>query len=307
MLSRRHEPHLDHQALEEAADWLIRMSEGELSDSERGEWEYWKASTPERGHAWARAQLAGTDTRSLQDYSFAVAAARANGFKSVSMDLIYGLPRQNLEGFARTLDTVIAVQRSTTGDRLIELDSPNVADRTPSNAIPQTRFQVNNFTFVMRDGAPQVVQARGGAAIGLTNGVINAGTNHCFQIDEPTTLAAIIGVDSVVGDCPATDPIRGGGGNTNADVAARINQGTNNNFAFAITLTNNVVNGAGETGRTAFNANTRSTFFPTRTFVGAIQNGAALTTIFGNWTCNSSIQNFNSSTGNCTGLPVYPA
>lgn len=45
MLSRRHEPHLDHQALEEAADWLIRMSEGELSDSERGEWEYWKAST----------------------------------------------------------------------------------------------------------------------------------------------------------------------------------------------------------------------------------------------------------------------
>ena len=154
---------------------------------------------------------------------------------------------------------------------------------------------------------PQVVQARGGAAIGLTNGVINAGTNHCFQIDEPTTLAAIIGVDSVVGDCPATDPIRGGGGNSNADVAARINAGTNNNLAFAITLTNGVVNGAGETGRTAFNANTRATFFPTRTFVGAIQNGAALTTIFGNWTCNSAIQNFGSSNGACTSLPVYPA
>jgi len=60
MLSRRHEPHLDHQALEEAADWLIRMSEGELSDSERGEWEYWKASTPERSRAWARAQLLQT-------------------------------------------------------------------------------------------------------------------------------------------------------------------------------------------------------------------------------------------------------
>ncbi|WP_379920652.1 hypothetical protein [Erythrobacter sp. R86502] len=204
------------------------------------------------------------------------------------------------------LDTVIAVQRSTTGDRAIELDSPNVADRTPSNAIPQTRFQVNNFTFVMRDGAPQVVQARGGAALGLTNGVINAGTNHCFQIDEPTTLAAIIGVDSVVGDCPAVDPIRGGGGNSNADVAARINAGTNNNLAFTITLTNNVVNGAGETGRTAFNANTRSTFFPTRTYIGAIESSAALTTIFGNWTCNSSIQNFGSTTGACTSLPVYP-
>ncbi len=205
------------------------------------------------------------------------------------------------------LDTVIAVQRSSTGDRLIELDSPNVADRTPSNAIPQTRFQVNNFTFVTRAGAPQVVQARGGAALGLTNGVIDAGTNHCFQIDEPATLAAIIGVDSVVGDCPATDPIRGGAGVTNADAAARINGGTNNNFAFTITLTNGVVNGAGETARTAFNANTRSTFFPTRTFVGAIQNAAALTSIFGNWTCNSSIQNFSSATGACTSLPVYPA
>jgi hypothetical protein len=203
------------------------------------------------------------------------------------------------------VDTMIAVQRSTTGDRLIELDSPNVADRTPSNNIPVTRFQLNNFTFVARDAAPQVVQARGGAALGLTNGVINAGTNHCFQIDEAPTLAAIIGVDSVVGDCPAVDPIRGGGGNTNADVATRINGGTNNNFAFAITLTNGVVNGTGETGRTAFNANTRSTFFPTRTFIGAIQNAAALTSIFGNWTCNSSIQNFSSTNGACTSLPVF--
>jgi len=202
---------------------------------------------------------------------------------------------------------VIAVQRSTTGDRLIELDSPNVSDRTPSNAIPQTRFQVNNFTFVQRAGSPQAVQARGGAALGLTNGVINAGTNQCFQIDEPTTLAAIIGVDSVVGDCPAVDPIRGGGGNSNADVAAAINAGSNNNFAFTIPLTNGVVNGSGEAGRTAFNATTRSSFFPTRTFIGAIENAGALTTTFGNWTCNSSIQNFGSATGACTSLPVYPA
>jgi hypothetical protein len=81
--------------------------------------------------------------------------------------------------------------------------------------------------------------------------------------------------------------------------------GTNNNFAFMITLTNNVVNGTGEAGRMAFNANSRSMFFPTRTFIGAIENAAALTSIFGNWTCNSSIQNFNSATGNCTSLPVF--
>jgi oxygen-independent coproporphyrinogen-3 oxidase len=41
-------------------------------------------------------------------------AARANGFKSISIDLIYGLPKQTLEGFGTTLDRVIA----TNPDRL---------------------------------------------------------------------------------------------------------------------------------------------------------------------------------------------
>jgi oxygen-independent coproporphyrinogen III oxidase len=36
-----------------------------------------------------------------------IRAARANGFKSVSIDLIYGLPKQTLEGFGATLDKVI--------------------------------------------------------------------------------------------------------------------------------------------------------------------------------------------------------
>ncbi len=35
-------------------------------------------------------------------------ASRANGFKSVSIDLIYGLPKQTLEGFGATLDKVIS-------------------------------------------------------------------------------------------------------------------------------------------------------------------------------------------------------
>ncbi|PRA22365.1 FecR domain-containing protein [Pseudomonas poae] len=45
------------QALEEAAEWLMRLSEGDLSDSERAAWEHWKTSSPERDRAWARAQL----------------------------------------------------------------------------------------------------------------------------------------------------------------------------------------------------------------------------------------------------------
>ena len=35
-----------------------------------------------------------------------IEAARANGFKSVNVDLIYGLPKQTLDGFAETLDIV---------------------------------------------------------------------------------------------------------------------------------------------------------------------------------------------------------
>src|SRR5262252_3391594 len=38
-----------------------------------------------------------------------VVAARRNGFKSVNMDLIYGLPKQTPESFARTLDAVVAL------------------------------------------------------------------------------------------------------------------------------------------------------------------------------------------------------
>jgi oxygen-independent coproporphyrinogen-3 oxidase len=36
-------------------------------------------------------------------------AARASGYKSVNVDLIYGLPKQTLDGFDRTLDKVIAL------------------------------------------------------------------------------------------------------------------------------------------------------------------------------------------------------
>lgn len=57
MLTRNSEPPPDHTALEEAADWLMRLSEGELNDQESAEWERWKTSSPERSHAWARAQV----------------------------------------------------------------------------------------------------------------------------------------------------------------------------------------------------------------------------------------------------------
>ena len=48
--------------------------------------------------------------QSVEQTVAVIEACRASGFKSVNVDLIYGLPKQNLEGFARTLDTVVDVR-----------------------------------------------------------------------------------------------------------------------------------------------------------------------------------------------------
>ena len=46
----------------------------------------------------------------LEQTREAVEAARDAGLRSINLDLIYGLPRQNPEGFARTLENVIALR-----------------------------------------------------------------------------------------------------------------------------------------------------------------------------------------------------
>jgi oxygen-independent coproporphyrinogen III oxidase len=48
--------------------------------------------------------------QSVDETLAVIEACRTHGFRSVNVDLIYGLPRQNLAGFARTLDTVIAAR-----------------------------------------------------------------------------------------------------------------------------------------------------------------------------------------------------
>lgn len=52
-------------------------------------------------------QLAVNRIQSAGETALVINAARAQGFKSVSMDLIYGLPKQTVERFDRTLDTVL--------------------------------------------------------------------------------------------------------------------------------------------------------------------------------------------------------
>jgi oxygen-independent coproporphyrinogen-3 oxidase len=53
-------------------------------------------------------QAAVNRVQSVEETLAIIDACRDNGMRSVNVDLIYGLPRQTLEGFGRTLDTVIA-------------------------------------------------------------------------------------------------------------------------------------------------------------------------------------------------------
>ena len=56
----------------------------------------------------ARVQQAVNRIQSVEQTLGVIDACRASGFRSINIDLIYGLPHQSLEGFGRTLDTIIA-------------------------------------------------------------------------------------------------------------------------------------------------------------------------------------------------------
>jgi oxygen-independent coproporphyrinogen-3 oxidase len=53
-------------------------------------------------------QRAVNRIQSVAETQEVIRAARENGFRSVNVDLIYGLPKQTLEGFGRTIESVLA-------------------------------------------------------------------------------------------------------------------------------------------------------------------------------------------------------
>lgn len=57
-----------------------------------------------------KVQQAVNREQSLEDTSALVEAARTEGFRSISFDLIYGLPHQSVESFSETLDQVIELR-----------------------------------------------------------------------------------------------------------------------------------------------------------------------------------------------------
>ncbi|MFB4394394.1 MULTISPECIES: oxygen-independent coproporphyrinogen III oxidase [unclassified Pseudomonas] len=82
-------------------------------------------------------QRAVNRLQSLEQTRALVEAARTLQFRSVNLDLIYGLPRQTPEGFARTVEEVIRLQP----DRLSVFNYAHL----PERFMPQRRIDANEL------------------------------------------------------------------------------------------------------------------------------------------------------------------
>lgn len=82
-------------------------------------------------------QQAVNRVQTVEETRLVLDAAREHGFRSVSIDLIYGLPHQSVERFARTLDIVLAMQP----DRLALYNYAHL----PTRFMPQRRINAEDL------------------------------------------------------------------------------------------------------------------------------------------------------------------
>ncbi|OIQ97269.1 oxygen-independent coproporphyrinogen-III oxidase [mine drainage metagenome] len=122
-------------------------------------------------------QKAVNRIQSLAETHLVIEAARASGFKSVSVDLIYGLPKQNVISFNHTLEEVIGLSP----DRLSIYNYAHL----PRLAKPQRR--INESDLPSPDAKLQILQL---AIRRLTDaGYVFIGMDHFAKPDDELTVA----------------------------------------------------------------------------------------------------------------------
>lgn len=110
-----------------------------------------------------------------------IEAARHSGFKSISIDLIYGLPKQSVEGFNRTLDRVI----SANPDRLAIYNYAHL----PTLFLPQRR--INEDELPSADAKLQILSM---AIKRMTDaGYVYIGMDHFAKPDDELAVAQRMG------------------------------------------------------------------------------------------------------------------
>ncbi|MBN9504703.1 MAG: hypothetical protein J0I69_01650 [Altererythrobacter sp.] len=199
-------------------------------------------------------------------------------------------------GFKGALQFVIAVQRDTGGDRIIEGDSPG-----NENSTPRTHPRIANATFISRRPSDALL-LRGGMDLTLLNSVVT-GSPVCLDVDGVGTMQAAGSAaeeagpprfESVFFSCATA--FRDESDIAGAQIAAAFNAGANNVANGTSTLTNLFVNGSNETGVSAFNLTAISSYFTPTNYIGAVRNSSDLW--FQGWTCGLG---FN--TPSCTAIP----
>jgi oxygen-independent coproporphyrinogen-3 oxidase len=119
--------------------------------------------------------------QSVEDTRAVVEACGASGFRSVNVDLIYGLPKQNPEGFARTLDTVLEMRPDRLAvygyahlpevfraqRQIIAEDLPSAEDKLGLLELAITKLSAAGYQYIgmdhfaLPDDALAMAQARG--------------------------------------------------------------------------------------------------------------------------------------------------
>lgn len=122
-------------------------------------------------------QIATNRIQSVDETKLVIDAARATGFKSISMDLIYGLPKQNVISFNRTLEKVLELSP----DRISLYSYAHL----PGLFKPQRRIIQSDLPTA--DAKLQILQL---AIRRLTEaGYVYIGMDHFAKPDDELTIA----------------------------------------------------------------------------------------------------------------------
>lgn len=122
-------------------------------------------------------QRAVNRIQSFEQTSSVISMARANGFKSISVDLIYGLPKQSLDSFKTTLDQIAELRP----DRISLFNYAHL----PELFKPQRRINI----LELPKAEEKLAILDYSIEFLLDQGYINIGMDHFALPDDPLAIA----------------------------------------------------------------------------------------------------------------------
>nr|PZN60157.1 MAG: hypothetical protein DIU62_14970 [Pseudomonadota bacterium] len=219
-------------------------------------------------------------------------------------------------GYRGVIQHVIAVQKATPGDSMLELDSTNALEAQQ----PRTHLKLANFTFVHGNPASSndaAMRLRGAADVTLVNGIVTT-PGYALRLDNNTGggVIDILGADPAVGkeqpplfqsvllaSTGANGAIRDGSGGVSATAVQALLDtvpSAHNNAAHVATLAGVFRPGPNELAATASDPAAIDPRFEPAPYVGAVAGPDD--DWFSGWTCDSQTADFGSGSA-CTTLP----